>query len=262
MQADQLNSFADVLAAKFAEQVKGLLPQPTQLMDEDLRGQNGDDADGADDTEDVLEWTSIIPTRLVEATTEDGKKLVRLCQKAPAIQDLKAWQESIDHYTGVPEVPHPRKHRVDQQLYQIDIKITNVLNLLVRHFETREPSTLGAVAAWARSAQQDVREQRRHLLAGRQAWKLDPRQDDVRPKPLSPEEDKKIKRYSGKGVGGKGYGKGGPQQQWANSNWATSSDRSSSYSGAPRPNYYRGRSRSRDWGKGHGKGGGKGRDQK
>ena len=82
MQADQLNSFAEVLAAKFAEQVKGLLPQPTQLMDEDLRGQNGDDADGADDTEDVLEWTSIIPTRLVEATTEDGKKLVRLCQKS------------------------------------------------------------------------------------------------------------------------------------------------------------------------------------
>jgi hypothetical protein len=127
------------------------------------------------------------------------------------------------------------------------------MNLMTHFIETEDKGDIGVAAAWIRSAQQDIREQRRGLLAGRQAWKLDPRKDDDKPKLLTLEEEKRIKPE------GKGKGKGGWQQQHQTSSSTSHYDRQS-FQSRSTP-FWRSRSKSRD-ARGKGKGKYKGNDQK
>ena len=133
---------------------------------------------------------------------------VNLLKTAPPIQDLKNQAPHLPKFTGVPEPPPPRRNnKVDIHLHNVEQKLCTAMNLLTQYLESNDQSNIGTAAAWIRSAQQDNREQRRALMAGKQAWKLDPRQDDEKPRLLSAEEEKRIKPQ------GKGKGKGGWQPQ-------------------------------------------------
>ncbi len=146
-------------------------------------------------------------------------------------------------YSGVPETPAQRRNKVESQLQQLQHKMEIVMHLLTHHLETGDKGALGGAAAWTISAWQDINEQRRTYLAGRQAWKLDSRQVDKRPKLRTQNEEKKMKpQYSGKG-------RGRPGTSWA---WAQSETRTPPQREWNSNSDWRSRSRSRD-GKGKGK---------
>ena len=109
--------------------------------------------------------------------------------------------------------------------------------------ETQDNSHITVQTALMRSAWEDLQQSRRHLLAGRQSYKLDPRTDDNKVRLLSREEEKKIRPsiFQGKGIF---------QGQQATQQNTGSSTSSSWYRTASR-----GRSTERGKGKGKGKGG-------
>ena len=126
------------------------------------------------------------------------------------------------------------------QWWQCQHKIELTMNLLVQYFETNSVDALGASAAFLRSAWEEANEARRGYLAGRQAWKLNHRQDDKRARLLSEDEEKKIRNETKR----KGKGKGNARPWF--SSWQ---DKQST----PRNDWGRNwRSRSRSQGKGKG----------
>ena len=65
-----------------------------------------------------------------------------------------------------------------------------VMHIMV-HSQEKQASA-EVVAAFAQSAWEDLQQQRRSLLAGRQMSKLDIREDDSRARLLSKEEEEKV----------------------------------------------------------------------
>lgn len=154
---------------------------------------NPENGEGQEEEEDFeLTWNDIIKHSHVEAQDPTAKALVKLLGCAPPLPQLRASASEVIKYAGVPETPQPRRNRVDQQLFQAQSKLENVLHLLVHYHESGNSATLGATVAFARGAWEDLQQQRRSFYAGRQAWKLEPRADDGRPKLLTQDEEKKL----------------------------------------------------------------------
>ena len=89
-------------------------------------------------------------------------------------------------------------------------KIEVGLHLTTHFLETGNKGALGGAAAWQRSgsAWEDLQQQRRQLLAGREAWKLDWRKDDQAVKLLPEEKEKKICKPQRSEKSREGAGKG------------------------------------------------------
>ena len=149
-------------------------------------------------------WDDIIKRKTIEANKLEARNLISLLRSAPSLQDLKFSDNSVILYSGVPETANPRRNKVDQQWWACQHKIEYSMQLLVHYLESNNHDTLGAVAAYLRSAWEEANEARRGYLAGRQAWKLETRHDDRRTRLLTEDEEKKV-RPEGKG---KGKGKG------------------------------------------------------
>lgn len=172
------------------------------------------------EVDNQLQWSDIIKTQQVEAQDPQARAMVRLLGAPPPLSQLKASAPQIVRYAGIPETPAPRRNRIDQQLFGAQAKFESILHLLVHHQETGNNGALGAAAAFARSGFEDIHQQRRHLLAGKQSWKLGPRSDDTRPRLLTQEEEKKIvperqPRQTTRNVGGGGgWTSQNSQRQW------------------------------------------------
>lgn len=94
----------------------------------------------------------------------------------------------------MPETPPARRNRVDSNLTMVQRKLEHAMNAMVHSQETNSREQLGQAAAWVRSAWEDILQQRRHLLAGKQSFKLDKRTDDTRTRLLNKEEEDKINK--------------------------------------------------------------------
>ena len=101
----------------------------------------------------------------------------------------------MNKFQGVPQTTAPRQHKTDKQLYNAQRKMENAMQLLLNYTETNDKKDLTTLAAHLRSAWEDTQQHRRWLLAGKQAYKLEKRQDDTRPRLLTEEENKKIQRF-------------------------------------------------------------------
>ena len=66
------------------------------------------------------------------------------------------------------------------------------MHCMVHEEERHDQSEAEVIAALARSAWEDLQQQRRSLIAGRQMSKLDIREDDSRARLLSKEEEEKV----------------------------------------------------------------------
>ena len=66
------------------------------------------------------------------------------------------------------------------------------MHCMVHEEEPRDHSEAEEIAALARSAWEDLQQQRRSLIAGRQMGKLDIREDDSRAQLLLKEEEEKV----------------------------------------------------------------------
>jgi hypothetical protein len=209
------------------------LSQEVQTLKKPMEVDNSQESESeTTEAEPEASWSEVIRSPKTEPHGERAVHLCRLLSGAPSLQHLKASEGDIPSYSGVPETPTARwSNKADSQLQMVQRKLEQSLNLLVLHSESDNPAAITACAAWMRSAWQDLQEQRRRMLAGRDSYKLDGRPDDVKPRLLSAEEEKKISRK--------------PRPPWTRTTQPKES-----------PPSWRGRSTSRGKG-GKGKGGGK-----
>ena len=110
---------------------------------------------------------------------------------------------------GIPGTVLACKHFKDRQLQQLQLKREQVLTMSTMVVEASDvyEGPLITAAALARSSWKDLQDLRRREFAGRDAHKLDKREDASNLRLLSPAEDKLMTAQRGKGKG-KGKGKG------------------------------------------------------
>ena len=73
--------------------------------------------DDSSASEDEAEWAEVIAQPRTEPTSAEGGRLAQLFARPPPLHDLKAMEGNVHRYSGVPETPPPRRHRVDNQLH-------------------------------------------------------------------------------------------------------------------------------------------------
>jgi hypothetical protein len=158
--------------------------------------QDKDESMGSNDLEESeiqdLGWVDRLTGAQTQVSVQGAASLVSLLASPPPL-DLVAKQvrEQVQ-YKGVPQTPAARQNKVDQRLFTIQKKMEIAMHQMVHQQEVQDPKSLEVIAAMLRSAWEDVQQQRRVLMAGRQAPKLDTREDDNRARLLSREEEDKI----------------------------------------------------------------------
>jgi hypothetical protein len=178
------------------QQMPQQVPQPMpqrmpQQMPQD--GQIEDEMD--DDSEFPMGWQQLLGSKKTVATNATSVALVQLLENPPPLDSLEDKKSETSLYQGVPETPPPRRNRVDFSLWQGQQKIEFALHNILHHLETGENTKIGIAAAWARSAWQDLHEQRRQLLAGGKGKTiLERRPDEQKPRLITPQEEEKINR--------------------------------------------------------------------
>jgi hypothetical protein len=228
---------------QMAQQMAQAMPQqmPQQMPQ---AGQIEDEMD--DDSDLPMEWQQLLGCKKTVATNATSVALVQMLENPPPLDSLKDKKSETAVYQEVPETPPPRRNKIDLSLWQGQQKIEYALHNIVHHLETGEKAKIGIAAAWARSAWQDLQEQRRQLLAGgRGRTLLERRPDEQKPRLLTPQEEEKINRAKR------------PQAK-AKNVWGTNGGPHPPAAPPNHPPDFRGqqhRSRSRTRGKGKGKGG-------
>ena len=114
---------------------------------------------------DVLSQARCMPSN------EDRKKFIKLLLTPPSLQVPQENRTIVRSYQSVPESPLARRNRVDSQLQGVQQKIELGLHLLTHFLEIGNRAAIGGAVAWHRSAWEDLNQQRRQFLAGKQAWK-------------------------------------------------------------------------------------------
>jgi hypothetical protein len=184
-------------------QQQALAPTPAQQMQQQMPQQmaqeaadiEDEDTEMEDDNDAKMLWEKLLGSDLTDPTTNAAQALVQSLQNPPPLGNLKSNKAKSTLYRGVPEAAPPRKHRVDFSLWQSQQKMEMVLHNLIELLETGERNQIGVAAAWARSAWQDLHEQRRRLLAGgKGANFLERRPDEQKTRLLTPQEEEKIQR--------------------------------------------------------------------
>ena len=225
--------------------------QPMQVEAEE-EGNEDDEEEG----DEQVQWGDMLPPRGMIASQPEAVCLSSMLAEPPPLDRLREAENGTTIYTAEPQTPSARKHPIDQKLHTMQKKVETIMHLHIHHFETgdRDNKAIGLSAALARSVWEDLNQQRRALLAGKQAFKLDPRKDDIKPRLLSKEEEKKVRQTPKP-----------PQQRgrpfWRNDNQQTSGYRSNSQRYRSNSSNYRSFSQGRGKGKGKGRGRGKGKDQ-
>ena len=118
-------------------------------------------------------------------------------------------QKYVQGVLGISETVPARKHFKDHQMHQLLLKQEQVLTMLTMAVEASDvyQGPLVTAAALARSSWEDLQDLRRCEFAGRDAHKLDKREDASNFCLLPPAEEKLMTAQRGKGKG-KGKGKG------------------------------------------------------
>jgi len=201
-----------------------------------------------EDAEEPPTWGMLLQPPQVVPKTAEAVSLSLLLAGPPPLGHLKKAEENIKQYTSIPVTVPPRANRIDRSLFVAQKKMENTMHLITHHFETGDKTALAMAAAVSRSAWEDINQQRRALLVGKQVQVLDKRKDDERPRLLSEAEDQRMARTSRPN-----FKQGKGQQRFTKPNWAPNA--SSSSGGFVRS---RSSSNSRTEPGGRGKGKGKG----
>jgi len=161
-------------------------------MEEDV--EDGEDLRD-DGEENQVCWGELLPGDAVTATRPEARELCSVLASPPPFDKLKQVSKTLPRYTNIPNTPPPRpKHRLDSQLTIPQQKMEHAMHSLADFVETNNKQSLLHTAAWVRSAWEDLHQQRRATLAGKQSFKLEKRTDDNRARLLTQEEEAKIVR--------------------------------------------------------------------
>ena len=142
----------------------------------------------------VSNWESVLGGDRRDPTQTLSKDLVNLLEKPPPLNLLKSDSINITPHTKIPITPSSRKHILDQKMYIPQKKLEQAMHHLAHSLETQDPQGTQVAAAYVRSAWEDLHQSRRDLLAGRQKYKLEKREDDNRARLLTKEEEAKIQQ--------------------------------------------------------------------
>ena len=131
----------------------------------------------------------------------------------PPLALVKKLIDEVKCLEGMPQTALPRRAAIDRALFNPQQKLETALNVIVAMQEkSADPALsedLTSLAALVRSAFEDLQENRRRLMAGRQSHLLDQREDRQEVRLLTPTEEAKLREHQSRGKGkGKGWGKG------------------------------------------------------
>ena len=155
-------------------------------------------------------WEDVLPQVRRLPSPGAGEALVARLQHAPSLELVRAMQKDLPGIQGIPETVPPRKFYKDRVLWQMQAKQEHIMILLCQAVEQSPvfDGPLLSAAALVRSTFEDLKDLRRKEFAGREAYKLDKREDASSLRLLSPAEEKLISGPRGKG---KGKGRGRPR---------------------------------------------------
>ena len=163
----------------------------------------------------ALSWEDVLEATEATATTTEGQKLCQLLHSPPPLS-MVSGQEKPVRFSGLPKTVPPRKNMIDRQLWSAQWKLERVMQEMFQALEEDDKSKMLKAGAFARSAWEDLHQQRRRLMVGRQAGALDGRPDEDKPRLLSKEEEQKLRKpRQGKGQEGKGFVNGFGQGSWS-----------------------------------------------
>ena len=155
------------------------LGQEDVAVDEDMEQRTEEDeAQDAGQDDDDLKWDDVLAQNKIQCKTREGGLLCKLVSSPPPLGQLKESTTKLPKYQQVPQKPPPRRHKGDMAMYQAQKKMEEAINMSIHMVETQDNSHITVQTALMRSAWEDLQQSRRHLLAGRQSNKLDPRTDD------------------------------------------------------------------------------------
>ena len=149
-----------------------------------------DDEDDEFDT--PSDWAAVPGDTKVSASSPVACALCDLLEHPPPLELLKGPSQSAC-YAKIPETPSSRKHPIDQKLQIPQKKMEIAMHKLVLSLDTNDTREVQTAAAFIRSAWEDLQQQRRELVAGRNKNKLDRRPDDTKARLLTPEEEAKVR---------------------------------------------------------------------
>ena len=180
-----------------------------------------------DEEEEEVSWEKTNNSSRVSPKTLGGSTLATLLESPPPISILKSDFFTPPTFACIQETAAARKHWSNIKIHTPQRKLEAAMQHMVQSIEQQDPQFITTAAALVRSAWEDVNQIRREQIADKQRAKLDKRQDDVRPRLLTAEEENKIKQGQGKGKG-KGKGKG----YWQSRTRSTQAEEKSKASGA------------------------------
>ena len=158
---------ADIAAQLAAIQAELQQLRATQQKQDAGRQGNAEGAmveDAEEDTEaeevdGQVSWSDVLSQTRAVPSSADAIKFTKLLASPPSLQALRACRANVRLYCGVPESPPPRRNRVDSQLQVCQQKIELALHLITHFFKSENRAAIGGVAAWLRSAWEDMNQQ-------------------------------------------------------------------------------------------------------
>lgn len=149
-------------------------------------------------------WDTYLQEAEVAPTTLGATRLVSLLEKPPDLTRLELTLKEVPHYKGLPRTAPPKSHPQDKLLHKVQEKLHAAMCCLVDAEENNDISSSSTACAFLRGAHQDVLQMRRLGAAGKQAHKLDRREDASDVELFTTAEQKKLNE---RGRFGKGKGK-------------------------------------------------------
>ena len=190
--AVQLQQELENVRKQMAEQASVVQALTNKMMEVQM---DTEEDDKEEDQEQEVSWSSILAATAMEPKSAAAASLCRLLAVAPPMEQIRKSGQQVPRFKGVPVTPQARRgNRIDTGLFVVQQKLEHAMNMLVHHAEGSDPQSLQVVAAMLRSSWEDVQQNRRGLLAGKQVGKLAPRTDDDRVRLLTKEEEDKVRQ--------------------------------------------------------------------
>ena len=168
------------------------------------------------------DWSSVLGVPRASPGRADALTLCQLFSSPPPLGQVKVALQESTKYEGVPPTPPPRGNRLDKQIWTTQHKLEAAMNLMVAQLETNDAARMAMAGAMIRSAWEDLNENRRRLMAGRQTYTLDQRKDMDQTRLLSTEEAEKVRKArSAKATAPATQGKGNQAPRQWKPDWNT-----------------------------------------
>ena len=186
---EQLAAEVQMLRQELERMKEKAVPNEVEMEQDD-----GDDGGDFEDLGSPSKWGAVLGSSLKTVVCPAAVDFVSMLQWPPPLDAIRSLEGEMVRFEGVPKTPPARLNRVDRRLTTVQKKLENTLHLIIQSLECKDDKCLAQAGAMCRSAWEDVLQQRKQLIAGRQTSKLDQRSDDTRPRLLNKDEGQRLQK--------------------------------------------------------------------